>query len=52
MKDGRSGNGGLPEGFAEDAWIAFSMLGTFDACDWYESRNEKRAPSETRKARS
>ena len=38
--------------FADEALLALAVAGMFAACDWYETRNEKRAPSGTRKARS
>jgi len=36
---------------ADEALLALAVAGMFAACDWYESRNEKRAPREPGKAR-
>lgn len=39
------------DGRIDEAFLALSLMGLFAACDWYEARDEKRAPSEPRKAR-
>jgi hypothetical protein len=44
MKSGRTENGRLPDGLAEDAWITLSMMGTFAAHDWYDAYKKRRSP--------
>ena len=51
MTSSRARDGTLPEGFAEDAWLALALMGTFAACEWYEERS-KNAPSPKGKTRS